>query len=141
LLKAGADKIILPNYIGAKRIAAIALRPEIADFVDTLIYDDNNVDIRLETVKIPDDSTLINKSLGFLKLPTRTGVIVVAIKDLITGELIFNPAYNTTIKNNNLLIVMGPDEKIKLIYELLKINNIEKFDEKYPNGHPSKVAS
>ncbi|HPN32384.1 MAG TPA: potassium channel protein [bacterium] len=129
LLRAGANKIILPNYLGAKRMAAFALRPEIANFLDTLMFDENNSDIRIENITIPPNSILSGKSLSELKLPARTGIIIVAIKNT-DGAVFFNPAHNTIINNLDMLIALGPEKNIQKVYELIEMESLEYFDKK-----------
>ncbi len=127
LTRAGANKIILPNYLGAKRMAAFALRPEIANFLDILMFDENNSDIRIENITIPSRSILAGRPLSELKLPTRTGVIIVAIKNT-SNVVLFNPAHHTVVNENDMIIALGPEKNIQKVYELIEIGSFEKFD-------------
>ena len=129
LIRAGANKIILPNYLGAKRMAALALRPEISNFLDTLIFDENNSDIRIENITISANSFLSGKTLSELKLPARTGVIIVAIKNT-GGAEFFNPAHNTIVNEYDMLIVLGPEKNIQKVYELIEMKSFDEFDKK-----------
>ena len=91
------------------------------------MFDENNSDIRIENISIPTRSFFAGKLLNELKLPTRTGVIIVAIKNT-DDKVLFNPAYNTVINQNDMLIVLGPEQNIQKVYELLESGNFEKFD-------------
>ncbi|HEY56881.1 MAG TPA: potassium channel protein, partial [Dehalococcoidia bacterium] len=57
LERAGANRIILPQAIGGRRMAMLALRPAVVDFIDTVIYSHGR-EMQLENVDIGEKSRL-----------------------------------------------------------------------------------
>lgn len=78
LLKAGANKTISPNEIGGQRIAALIMRPSIMSFLDVITHA-GNVTLDLEEVLITSTSNFIGQTLAEAKIPSRTGLIVLAL--------------------------------------------------------------
>ena len=51
LLRAGANRAVNPQLIGGRRMAAFALQPHVAEFLDVVMHDET-LDYRIEEVKI-----------------------------------------------------------------------------------------
>ena len=51
LVRAGADRVVNPQLMGGRRMAAFALQPHVADFLDVVMHDDE-LDYRLEQIEI-----------------------------------------------------------------------------------------
>ena len=62
LQRAGATRIVSPYAAGARRMAMLALRPEVADFID--IMGNRDRELELETVNLAEDSSL-GRQKGF----------------------------------------------------------------------------
>ena len=119
LLKAGANSVILPNVIGGLRMASEMLRPVVVAFLDIMIRG-RGMTLRMEEAGILSGSSFIGKTLGEAEVPRRTGLIVVAIKDSKDGDYHYNPGASTTLKENDVLIVMGDVEQTRKLRELIK---------------------
>ena len=52
LLQAGADRVVNPQSIGGKRMAAFVLQPHVAEFLDVVMHD-GSLEFRLEEVRRP----------------------------------------------------------------------------------------
>lgn len=108
LKKAGADRIISPNSIGARRMAMLALRPAVVDFIDTVIYRRGR-ELQLENIAINHDSSLVG--LDIEKARQRTQVTVLAISRQ-GDQLLANPSGEETIEAGDQLIVMGTRQQL-----------------------------
>lgn len=110
LLRAGADKVISPYYIGGCRMAQLVLRPTVTDFIDLTVHG-GELGLRLEELDVPENSQSVNKNLIDSGIRKNFDLIVVAIKRA-AGEMIFNPHPKTKILAGDTLVVLGEYEKI-----------------------------
>ncbi len=62
LIRAGANKVISPYYIGATRMAQLLVRPTVIDFIDLTVHA-GELGLRLEEMMVSQKSALCNKSL------------------------------------------------------------------------------
>ncbi len=106
LLKAGADSVVLPNYIGGMRIASEMLRPEVVSFLDEMLRNPEAT-TRFEQVDIGADSELDGKSIGEAHLVGRVGMLIVAYKG--PGETLFryNPKAETRLEGGGVVVVLS----------------------------------
>ena len=105
LLRAGADRIVNPQRIGGQRMAAFALQPHVAEFLDVVMHD-GSLEFRLEEVAVPDGSPLAGSSIRDAHIRDRTGALVLALRD---GDGVFttNPPPETVIEPGQILIAIG----------------------------------
>jgi voltage-gated potassium channel len=103
LRRAGADRVISPQTIGAERIANILTRPHVVDFVDVAA---KGVELEMEEIKVSEDSPLAGKSLRESDLRRIADVMVVAIKRA-NGSTRFNPAAEAIMNPGDTLITIG----------------------------------
>ena len=111
LLRAGANKVISPYYIGACRMAHLLVRPTVIDFIDLTVHA-GDLGLRLEELRVSEKSKFVNRSLGESGIRQEFDLIVVAMKRE-NGEMLFNPNIDTTILAGDILIVLGEHDHIK----------------------------
>jgi voltage-gated potassium channel len=111
LLKAGADRVVLPYEIGGYRITQALLRPTVVDFIDE-VYFQTDLGLEIEEIKINNISNLIGKSIADSRIRDDFNTIIVGIYKS-SGKLIYNPGSETVIEAEDNLIVIG--ERIKLL--------------------------
>jgi voltage-gated potassium channel len=116
LRRGGADEVISPYITGGKRMAAVALRPQVMDFVDGIIAGDNR-SFYIEEYRI-DDSSYVGVTLKKASLRSQTGVLVLAIRRA-DGDLIAGPDGNTEILQGDVLISMGTPEQLRALNQIL----------------------
>ena len=78
LLKAGANRVVLPYEIGGFRIAQALLRPTVIDYFDELFYR-SDFNLQIEEIEISNKSKLVDKTLAESEIRNNLDVIVVAI--------------------------------------------------------------
>ncbi len=110
LLRAGADKVVSPYYIGACRMAQLLVRPTVIDFIDLAVHS-GELGLRIEELYVSDKAKFINLSLLDSNIRKDFDLIVVAIKRD-HGEMLFNPNYNTLILPGDILVVLGEHDSI-----------------------------
>lgn len=116
IIKAGADKVILPYTTSALKVAQSVLYPNVEDFFDiTGVKNDSDSRIQIFDVYITKESHLIGKSLkncGF----KREQLMVVGIRKR-NEEFIFAPATSLPFEEGDCLITLGNKKNIDLLYQ------------------------
>jgi voltage-gated potassium channel len=116
LLRAGADRVVSPYYIGGLRIAHTVLKPAVVDFIEFATRS-GNIDLQMEEVFVRDGSKIADVTLDECGIGRELGIIIVAIKRS-GGEMRFNPTFRTTIKPGDILIALGERTKLKVLEDL-----------------------
>ncbi len=105
LLLAGADKVVAPQQVGARRLAAMALQPDLADFVDLVIHG-HHVEFRVARIEVQSGSGLEGLSLRDADIREVTGAQVLAIERA-NGEVMLNPDPGAGMEAGDVLVTMG----------------------------------
>lgn len=116
LHQAGADRVVDPQDLGGVRMAALALQPHVAEFLDVVMQEDN-LAFRLEEVEIPDGSPLAGQTLSSARIHDRTGTLVLAMREP-GSSFRTNPSPNAEILAGEVLIVVGDAAEITRLREL-----------------------
>jgi voltage-gated potassium channel len=116
LIKAGADRVIAPEVVGGQRMAALVLRPESTDLIDslTLSHDDQSW---LDETLISEHSPLCGLTLQETQIHTQTGARVIAIRHA-DGRLVTNPTGDEELAQGDILISVGEHAQLMQIEEL-----------------------
>ncbi len=117
LLKVGADKTLSAVEISGKRMASLMIKPNIISFLD-VVTKIGDVELDLEEVLVKRGSYLENKNLIEAQIPKKTGLIVLAIKKIEDGKMIFNPPIDYIFKIGDVLIVLGRDDQVDSLKNL-----------------------
>ncbi|MFQ5490842.1 MAG: potassium channel family protein [Phycisphaerae bacterium] len=103
LHRAGADRVICPQIIGAKRIADILTRPHVVDFFEVAAQ---GVELEMAEYSVKTGSALCDVVLRDSRLRQRTGAMVVAIKRP-DGSTVFQPEPDVVFRTGDQLILVG----------------------------------
>jgi voltage-gated potassium channel len=117
LKRAGANNTISPDEIGGSRMAALMLRPNVISFLDIITHA-GEVVLDLEDVVICDTSPITNQTLREVRIPEKTGLIVLAIKKNTHKKLQFNPHSDEVLEVGDTMIVLGTQDQIKTLRRL-----------------------
>lgn len=116
LYVAGADHVVSPNLTGGSRMAAMLLRPQVVSFLD-IAATGEGLHLRLEEVRLAQESPLAGLSLAEGRIPQKTGLIVIAIRHLSErgepGPWTYNPGPEERLRVGDVLIVLGSKEQIE----------------------------
>ena len=115
--RAGADAVFAPYTITGHRLAQALLRPHVVQFLDFTTKTIGE-DISLEQVRVSESSQMISKSIREMQLGRDLGVIVMAIRNR-DGHMVFNPPADTAVRGGDHLIVMGRQQSLRTLEELL----------------------
>lgn len=113
LLRAGANKVISPYYIGACRMAQQLVRPTVIDFIDLAVNTSTHeLGLRLEELAVSAKAKIVNMPLQSSGIRKKYDLIVVAIKRE-NGEMLFNPNPQSMLLPGDIMVVLGEQEHIK----------------------------
>jgi len=115
--RAGADAVFAPYALTGHRLAQSLLRPHVVQFLD-FTTTDIGPDIAIEQVRVAATSDMASKTIGQAQLGRDIGVIVMAIRKS-DGQMLFNPSADTKVLAGDYLIVMGRQENLGKLENLL----------------------
>ena len=113
LMQAGANRVVNPQSIGGARMAAFALQPHVAEFVDVVMHD-GSLEFRLEEIAVPAGSPLAGQSLRQAQIRDRTGALVLALRDG-DGRFTTNPDPETQVCAGQILIAIGTAAQLQAL--------------------------
>lgn len=113
---AGADRVVAPQRVGARRMAAMALQPGLADFVD-LVIRGHHVEFRVERVTVASGSRLDGQSLKGAGVRQHSGAMVLAIERPHEGVEV-NPDADRIIPRGSVLVAIGTSAQIAALNAL-----------------------
>ena len=116
LIQAGADRVVNPQDRGGARMAALAVQPHVAEFLDVVMHD-GSLEFRLEQVDVPAESPLTDQTLRSAKIRTSTGALVLALRH--PGEdFLTNPPPDARLEEGDVLVVIGNAPQIDALRSL-----------------------
>ena len=111
---AGADSVVMTNFIGGLRMASELIRPSVVTFLDIMLRSKEKT-IRVEELAIDDHSDYRDKTLRESGILSQKDVTVVALSREAGSSYEFNPSADTVLQSGNLVILMGDIKAIKSI--------------------------
>jgi voltage-gated potassium channel len=114
LKRAGATRVVSPNNIGARRMALLALRPGVVDFIDTICFHQGQ-ELQMENMVIPEGSAIIGLSVDEVRQHSKANILLI---DHRSGKLIANPANEEKIETGDRLILVGSTEQLAALESL-----------------------
>lgn len=119
LVLAGATRAINPQRIGGRRMAAFALQPEVAEFLDIVMHDED-LDFRIEEVHVATGSSLAGQPLGGLALRERTGALLLAVRRGDGHPFEPHPADDLVLPGGSVLIALGRADELAQLAALAR---------------------
>ena len=113
LLRAGANRVMLPSNIAGRRMVTMLMRPEVADYLDVISHA-SDLELLVEQVSVAANSELVNKSLVEVEFGPRWGITVLACT--IGGNINMRPSANTLIEAGMRLIVLGTRDQLQELF-------------------------
>ncbi len=102
---AGADVVVSPFDIGARRMAHAILRPNVIRFLE-YAFADEDTDIHIEEIPVSESSKLVGVKLMESGIRQDYNLMILSIIKA-DGEMVFNPAAETRIKSEQRVIACG----------------------------------
>ena len=121
LVIAGADKVVSPYIIGGLRMAELAVKPGILDFVSTFMsiakyeYDE---DLEIRKIIVEKGSELHNNTISNMNVRQKSGATIIGIKK--ENNLITNPPADIVLDSGDILYAFGTTEQLDSLENLAK---------------------
>ena len=116
LVKAGANRVILPYQFSGRRMVTMLIRPEVSKFLDEVAYG-SGLELHMEQFQLSPDSPLVGQTLEQCRWRARFGVTVLACK-LADGRINTSPQADTVLTAGMEMIVLGTREQLQNLTEL-----------------------
>ena len=113
---AGADRVVLPHFIGGVRMAQNVLRPTVTNFLELAVR--GGIDLQMEELEVTSESELCGLDLIESKIRPRFNLIIIAIKTG-TGEMVFNPGPKEVIHAYDTLLAVGKKSNLSELKKIL----------------------
>lgn len=111
LKRAGASRVVSPNYIGGLRMASEVLKPHVTQFID-------DVSDKIREQEIPEHSPLVGKKLKDIDFYGDCGVNILGLGDH-WDKYETNVDPLTELKSGQILIYIGSSEHAKRVNSLV----------------------
>ncbi len=110
---AGANHVVNPYDLGAHRIFRLIRKPMVFDLLDNMIF--SNIDIKIDEVKIDENSTIVGVDFQKLTLEEEYNIVLLGVQ---SGARAGKFYYNThkiyrKIRAKDTLVVTGSEKDIK----------------------------
>ncbi|GAB4428989.1 MAG: potassium channel protein [Anaerolineales bacterium] len=116
LLRAGANRTIMPYHISGKRVVTTLVRPSVADFLDEVVHA-GGMELFLEEVHIQPDSFLAGKTVSEAQVRSQLGITILACRAQ-DGEFDTRVGPDTVLQPGGVLIVLGTREQLRAMMQL-----------------------
>jgi voltage-gated potassium channel len=118
LLKAGANKVILPYQSAGQILAHSALKPNVVQFIESVTAGNMpKLNLQLEEIVISEQSKIAGLTLQQSEIRQNLGIIVLAMKKK-SGIMGFNPTPDSLIDPGDCLIVLGAAAGMRKLEEI-----------------------
>ncbi len=116
LLLAGANRVVAPQVVGALRLAALAVQPDVADFID-LMVEGQVLEFRVERFEVVEGAAAVGSTLGEARVRSTTGTLVLAVQE--SGRIALNPSPDLVIRPGQVLYGIGTPDQVEQLRTIL----------------------
>lgn len=125
---AGANHIISPATVSGVQMANLITRPSSTDFLQEKARHNSlnellsQIDVQMEELTVTLGSSLAGKTVGELEIRGKGAFILVALRRS-NGELVAHPHSSMMLNAQDILIVLGHQEKLPKFVRYYRLNN------------------
>jgi voltage-gated potassium channel len=117
LIRAGADRVVLPYLIGGQRMAQTLIKPAVTDFLEFTVHN-QEMGLEMAELEVGKGSALDQLNLIDSGIRQKFDVIIMAVRKKI-GDMAFNPSSTTRIEAGDTLIALGKSKDIEELAAIL----------------------
>jgi voltage-gated potassium channel len=121
LKKLGANKVVAPPELMAKRVSAMAIRPDMENVLEEFLYK-KNTPIDMEEIVISDNSWFIDHEIKDAHLRDKLKVSIIGITES-SGKFIQTPKSSTKVTKGCRLLVVGNQRGIAKAKIMVNLTN------------------
>ena len=118
LLRAGANRVVMPYFIGGHKMAQTIVKPAVTDFLDFALHS-KEMGLEMGEFQVGESSSLKGLALIDSGIRRDLDVIIVAIRKR-SGEMKFNPSSQTRIEEGDILISLGKSADLVKLGEITR---------------------
>lgn len=111
LVRAGANRTIVPYTISGKRMVTMLVRPNVADFLDEVAHV-GGMELVLEQIHIHPESRLAGRTLADMDIRNSMGITVLACRHT-DGKFETHPGPETLIEPDSIMLVLGTRDQLR----------------------------
>ena len=109
LRQAGVDRVVNPHEIGGSRMAALVLQPDVVEFLDVVMHDEQ-LEVRLAELQITAECAFAGRALAECDILGSTGSTVLAVRR--DGQFVTNPPGSFVLGPDDVLIALGTEPQL-----------------------------
>jgi voltage-gated potassium channel len=113
---AGADRVVQPYSTAGKELAGLALKPQVAAFLD-VVSSAGGPEFRFEEIEVTEECGQTNKSIRDLRVRERTGAMIVAIRKR-DGTFDVTPEPEALFEDGDVLIAAGTPAELASLEDM-----------------------
>lgn len=117
LLRAGADRVVMPYLIGGQKMAHTIIKPAVTDFLELTVHGEG-IELKMEELPVKEGSRLVGVALMDSGIRQDMNIIIVAVRKK-DGEMAFNPSSQTRIETGDTLIALGHNQDLMKLAAVL----------------------
>lgn len=120
LYRAGASKVVSPYNLGGRWMGITALNPAVTEFITAMTELDHS-NIVLHEFTVEDESDFAAQTFGEADLRTKTGALVVAIRQGANAhQFVPNPSDALRLSPGDILIAIGSRHQLSALARLVR---------------------
>jgi voltage-gated potassium channel len=117
MLAAGATRVLNPFLKGGRLLVRQLLHPTVTEFFDVITGEGEGKALGLEEVQLQPGSSLAGVTLRDAPLRAEMGLMVIGVRRP-GQQLIFNPPHDLAPQAGDVLVVLGPTEKLRRLEQI-----------------------
>ncbi len=121
LRMAGVDSVVMPERVGGAHMATLIAQPDIVGFLEHLAINSDTSTHLAEIICESLPVNLVNKPIREIGVRKKSGANIIGYKTL-SGDYIINPSPDTILIPNSKLFVLGTDEQIANMKEMIHVS-------------------
>lgn len=118
LITAGANRVTSPYSISGRRMAQTVLRPNVVDFLDVVMHDEE-LELWMEDVTVSKTSALHGSAIAKAAIREKTGAYILGLR---RGSERFHiaPSPDTVLNADDILVALGTREQLARLLTLTR---------------------
>ncbi len=116
LLRAGADRVVLPYATAGQVMANLVLRPQVTAFLDTVMTS-IGPELQLAEIEVQSSCPVAGRTIRELRIRHETGAIVIALRKR-DGTFDTTPEPDSLLEAGDVLIGVGAPDEIRRLEDL-----------------------
>jgi voltage-gated potassium channel len=115
---AGADAVVAPQAVGAERLAALALQPELAQIFDVVVGD-SPVEFHVEELDIESECAVDGKTIRESGIRQDSGALILAVEGQ-SDQFVVNPGPEVLLTAGDKLVVVGTKDQVRKAADIVQ---------------------